>query len=121
MNIRPLPKRWLIHTIIYEEKLKDKDSYGNPLFADPVTIKHVRVDNTTVFSRDTTDTKVLANGIVFVDTTHSTNVPNDFVEESKITWIDDKGNDIENYVLKKAADLYYPTKNKIHHWELEVI
>lgn len=115
MRIRPLPKKWLIHDIIYEEKLPGKDSYGNPLFADPVTIKHVRFDDSTVFSRDTTDTKILANALVFVDSTHSTNLPEKFVEESKITF------NSNNYVIKKVVDCYYPHKNKIRHWELEVI
>lgn len=115
MNVRALPKRWLIHTIIYEEKLKDKDSYGNPRFADPVTIKHVRFDDGTEFSRDTTDTKILANAIIFVDSTHSTNLPKKFVEESKVTF------NGKAYVLKKVVDCYYPTKNKIRHYELEVI
>src|SRR5690625_4907033 len=115
MNVRPLPKRWLIHTITYEEKLPGKDSYGNPVFADPVTIKHVRVDDTTVFSRDTTDTKILANAIIFVDSTYSTSIPEKFVEESKITF------NSNSYVIKKVVDCYYPTKNKIRHYELEVI
>lgn len=115
MNIRPLPKSWLIHTIIYEEKLPGKDSHGNPLFASPITIEYVRFDDETVFSRDATNAKILANAIVFVDTTHSTNLPNNFVEESKITF---NGND---YVLKKIVDCYYPDKNEIRHYELEVI
>lgn len=115
MNVRPLPKKWLIHTIIYEKRLKGKDSYGNPLFADPVTINHVRFDDSTVFSRDTTDTKILANAIIFVDSKYSTNIPEKFVEESKITF------NSKSYVLKKVIDCYYPTKNKVHHWELEVI
>lgn len=115
MRVKPLPKSWLIHDIIYEEKLSDKDSYGNPLYADPVTIKHVRFDDSTVFSRDTTDTKIVANAIVFVDSTNSTNLPKHFVEESKITF-NSKG-----YTLKKVVDCYYPTKNEIRHWELEVI
>lgn len=115
MRIPPLPKRWLIHDIVYEEKLPGKDSYGNPRFADPVTIKHVRFDNETVFSRDTTETKIVANAVVFVDATHSTNLPKKFEEESKVTFND------KTYVLKKVIDCYHPTRNEIRHYELEVI
>ena len=115
MRVRPLPKRWLIHDIIYEEKLPGKDSYGNPLYSDPVMIKHVRFDDSTVFSRDTTDTKILANAVIFVDATHSTNIPEKFVEESKITFNN------KSYVLKKVIDCYFPMKNKVRHYELEVI
>jgi len=115
MRIPPLPKKWLIHTIEYREKLEGKDSYGNPLFAEPITIKHVRFDDSTVFSRDATDTKILANAVIFVDSTHSTNLPERFVEESKITF------NGKEYTLKKVVTLYYPNKNKVRHWELEVI
>lgn len=115
MRVKPLPKNWLIHDVIYEEKLKDKDSYGNPLFAEPIKIEFVRFDDSTVFSRDTTDAKIVANAIVFVDSTNSTNLPESFVEESKITF------NSRNYTIKKVVDCYYPTKNEIRHWELEVI
>ncbi len=115
MRIRPLPKKWLIHTVIYEEKLPGKDSHGNPLFDKPIDIEHVRFDDSTVFSRDNTDTKVLANAIIFVDSTNSINAPKKFVEESKITFNGD------DYVLKKIVDCYHPTKNEIRHYELEVI
>lgn len=115
MRIPPLPKKWLIHTIEYREKLQGKDSYGNPLFAEPITIENVRFDDLTVFSRDARDTKILANAVIFVDSTHSTNLPEKFVEESKITF------NGKEYTLKKVVTLYYPNKNEIRHWELEVI
>ena len=115
MRIGPLPKRWLIHDIIYEEKLPGKDSYGNPRFAEPIIIKNVRFDDSTIFSRDNTDTKILANAVIFVDSTHSTNLPEKFTEESRITF------NGKNYVIKKVVDCYYPNKNAIRHYELEVI
>lgn len=110
-----LPKQWLIHDVIYEEKLSKKDSHGNPFFAKPIIIKHVRFDDSTVFSRDNTDTKVLANAVIFVDSTNSTNVPESFKEESKITF------NSKEYTLKKVVDCYYPTRNEIRHYELELI
>lgn len=115
MNVRPLPKRWLIHEIVYEEKLPERDSYGNDRFDDPVTIKHVRFDDSTVFSRDSTGAKIVANAVIFVDSTNSINAPDKFVEQSKITFND------KPYVLKKIIDCYYPQKNEVRHFELEVI
>ena len=115
MRVRPLPKRWLIHDIIYQERIPGKDSYGNPLFAEPTTIKHVRFDDSTVFSRDQTQTKIQAEAVIFIDSTHSTNLPEKFVEESKITFNE------REYTLKKVVTLYYPHKNDVRHWELEVI
>jgi len=115
MRVRPLPKRWLIHDIVYEEKLPGKDSYGNDRYATPVIIKYVRFDNETVFSRDTTDTKIVANAVIYVDATHSTNLPEKFVEQSKITF----NNKV--YTLKKVIEAFHPIKNEIHHYELEVV
>src|SRR5690625_4473956 len=108
MRVRPLPKRWLIHDIVYEEKLPGKDSYGNDRYATPGIIKYVRFDNETVFSRDTTDTKLVDNAVIYVDATHSTNLPEKFVEQSKITF----NNKV--YTLKKVIEAFHPIKNEIH-------
>lgn len=111
MNI---PKSWLIHSIKYEEYTNEKDDYGNQKYEEPITIDYVRFDDSILFSRDNTDTKIQANAIVFVDSKHSTNLPNKFIEQSKVTFNGD-------YVIKKVVDCYYPNKNKIHHWELELV
>jgi len=115
MNILPLPKSWLIHDIEYKELLPDKDNYGNLQYKDSITIKNVRFEDETVFSRDSTNKKVLANAIIFIDSTNSISSPNRFIEESKIYFRN------REYTIKKVAALDYPTKNEIHHWELEVI
>lgn len=114
MYVKPLPKSWLIHTITYEGILAEKDDYGNPQYADPVEIKHVRYDPTTVFSRDSTQSKIVAEGIIFVDAVNSSPVPT-FVEESTIIF---EGREL---TVKKIIPCYHPTKNIVHHYELEVI
>lgn len=112
--IKPLPKSWLIHSIIYEGIIEGKDDYGNPQYAKPIEIKHVRYDSTTVFSRDSTQSKIVAEGVIFVDAVNSSPIPT-FTEESKINF---EGREL---TLKKIIPCYQPTKNIIHHWELEVI
>lgn len=114
MNIRPLPKKWLIHEIIYEGYTGEKDDWRNPAYEDPVTVQHVRFDDSTVFSRDNVQTKVLANAVIFVDAQISNPIP-DFKEQSRV-----KFNNRE-MVIQKVVPCYYPTENKIHHYELEVI
>lgn len=114
MRIKPLPKSWLIHTISYEAYTGKKDDFQNPIYDKPVTVKHVRYDNSTVFSRDNTQTKVLAEGIIFVDAVNSNPVP-EFKEQSKITFND------RCLTLKKVVPCYYPEKNAVRHYELEVI
>lgn len=114
MRIKPLPKSWLIHTITYEGFTGGQDDWGKPVYDAPITIEYVRFDDSSVFSRDNTQTKILANGVIFVDCTHSTPIPT-FKEDSKIMW---NGREL---VLKKIVPCYYPNKNEIHHFELEVI
>ena len=113
MRVKPLPKSWLIHTIEYKAFTGQKDDWGNPVYDDPVLINFVRVDESTVFSRDTTQTKIVANAVIFVDGVSST-VPV-FKEESKIRF---NGKDL---TLKKIVPCYYPQQNEIHHYELEVV
>lgn len=115
MIIPPLPKSWLIHEIVYEGYTGEKDSWGNPKYDNPITIKCVRFDDSTVFSRDNTQTKVLANAVIFVDAKNSTNVPNEFKEESKVTF------NGKEYVIKKIVTCYQANSKEIHHLELEVI
>lgn len=113
MRVRPLPKRWLIHSIEYYRHLGE-DDWSNPIYDNPITIENVRFDDSTVFSRDTTQTKILADAVIFVDSTHSKPIP-EFKEESRITF---NGREL---TLKKIIPCYYPHKNEVRHWELEVI
>jgi len=114
MIVKQLPKSWLIHTIIYKEILDEKNDYGNPMHKEPIDIEFVRYDPTTVFSRDNTQTKIVAEGVIFVDAVNSSPVP-EFKEESIIVF---EGREL---TLKKIVPCYHPNKNKIHHYELEVI
>lgn len=114
MRVRPIPKSWLIHEISYAA-YEGKDDFSNPKYAIPVKMEFVRFDDSTVFSRDATQKKIIAEGVIFVDAKHSTNIPKQFIKESIITF---EGRD---YILKKDIPCYYPKKNKIHHYELEVI
>ncbi|MEK3890246.1 putative minor capsid protein [Bacillus sp. FSL K6-3431] len=118
MRIGPLPKKWLIHSIVYKGFTGKKDDFGKPVYDPPITIEYVRYDESSVFSRDNTQTKILADGVIFVDTTHSKPIPV-FKEESKITFND--GVKDRELTLKKIVPCYYPNQNKVHHYELEVI
>lgn len=108
-----LPKRWLIHDIEYKE-YKGVDNWDNPIYRDEVTINNVRFDDSTVFSRDSSQNKIVAEAVIFVDIKNSNPIPK-FVERSKIIFNN------REYTLEKVIPLYYPTKNKIRHYELEVI
>jgi len=113
MRIRPLPKSWLIHEIDYYPP-SQKDDWGNVIEPDPIHVEYVRYDNSTVFSRDSTQSKIVADGIIFVDAVNSSPVPK-FIEDTKIMF------GKQELTLKKIVPCYYPNKNEVHHWELEVI
>lgn len=90
------------------------DDFGGDAYEGSVTIEHVRVDESTVFSRDGTQNKIVANGVVFIDAVHSeATLP--FTERSKITFNE------REYIVTKVIPCYHPQSNEIHHWELEVI
>lgn len=114
MRVPNLPKKWLIHEIEYRG-FKGKNDWGEDEFYEPVTIQNVRFDDSTVFSRDQTQTKILAEAVIFVDAKHSRPLPEQFTEQSKVSF---RG---KEYTVQKVVPCYHPTKNKIHHWELEVL
>lgn len=113
MRVRPIPKSWLIHEIVYEEFL-GKDDWGKIQYEEPITIEYVRVDESTVFSRDSRETKIQANAVIFVDAVNSKPAV-EFKEQSRLKF---NGKD---YTIKKVIPCYQPKINEIHHWELEVI
>ncbi|KYG28175.1 putative minor capsid protein [Alkalihalobacillus trypoxylicola] len=113
MRVKPLPKSWLIHSMTYEEYVK-RDDWGNEGYGPLVIINHVRFDNKTVFSRDNTQNRIVAEGVIYVDARHSTPLQ-EFKERSRIN-VNGK-----RYVLQKVIPCYHPEKNEIRHYELEVI
>lgn len=108
-----LPMSWLIHYIKYKE-YQGVDDWDAPVYSEPIIINNVRFEGSTVFSRDSSQNKIVAEAVIFVDTKNSNPIPR-FVERSKIFFNN------REYTLKKVIPLYYPTKNKIRHYELEVI
>lgn len=113
MRVRPLPKSWLVHVIDYYPP-SEEDDWGNVINPKPITVKNVRYDQSTIFSRDSTQTKIVAEGVIFVDAVNSSPIP-DFKEDTKIMFGE------KELRLKKIVPCYYPTSNKIRHWELEVV
>lgn len=113
MKAIAIPKEVLIHEIEYS-KAAGRDDWNNVRYDEPITIEFVRFDHATGFSRDSRETKVLYDGIVFIDTTHSMPIP-ELVEQSKIEF---KG---RTYIIQKVIPLYFPFSNKVRHYELEVM
>lgn len=113
MSSIAIPKKLLIHSVDYY-RYNCKNDWGGVGYDDAVRINDVRVDLTTVYSKDLTQNRIVAEGVVFVDLINSSPVPN-FTEQSKLVF---NGRD---YVITKVIPCYNPTSNAIHHYELEMI
>lgn len=112
-TIAPLPLSWLIHEIAYS-KYNGEDRHNEASYEDAITIKNVRVDyaDSSQLSGLSDDDKF--ESVIYVDAKNSTNVPNGFVNRSKITFKE------RDYKIVKAIPLY-GLSDEVHHWELEVI
>ena len=113
MRAPPIPKWSLIHTINYAD-YSEVDDFGNSTFAEPITIEHIRVDETPVFSHDGTQKQIVANAVIFVDAMHSKPFVA-FAEQSQIIFKE------REMVIQKVIPCYQPGVDEIHHYELEVI
>ena len=113
MRAPPIPKIMLPHTIVYRA-YNGTDDFGSATYGNPVTIDRVRFDETTVFSRDGTQNKIVANGVIFIDAVNSAPFLN-FEEQSLVIF------NSRELVVQKVIPCYQPFSADIHHYELEVI
>lgn len=109
-----IPKQFFIHTIEYEEHLGKKDPYGTEQYAPAQTIEHVRVQPSSSFTQDATQTDSRFDSVVFVYALHSRPFV-EFKKKSKITF---KGRE---YIIQRVITEYKPDADEVHHYELEVI
>ena len=113
--VKPLPISWLIHDIQYEPYLT-RDRLGNHVFGEPITIENVRYDESTAHTvQPATEYKLSNNGVIFIDYRNSINLPDEFVEKSRITF------NGKQLILQRVITCYHPDVNVVRHYELEVV
>ena len=112
--VKPLPRKWLIHSIEYYPLLGKDEDYDFPIYDDPIIIERVRVDIDESLLIDGNGHSKADSGIVFIDYKNSKPIPT-FEEDSKIVF---KG---KEYRLRKIVECYQVEKDEIHHYELEVV
>ena len=105
--------KWLVDSFVYYEYLKN-DEFGKSIYSDPVTINNVRVDYSTQFTRDKTESKVIANAVIFCFASATTPFLA-FKEQSKVTM------DGKEYVIQKVVTNKEPYNDTLWSYELEVI
>lgn len=106
-------EKLLVDSFEYAE-FDGNDRYGQPQFKEIESVKYVRIDRNSVFSRDTNDMKILASAVIFVYASASQPFKA-FKEQSKITF------DGKDHTLKKVVYVTAPYDSTAFAYELEVI
>ena len=132
MNIKPIPKKVLIHTCTYEKYLGRDEWGGGDTFAQPITLGFVRIEPVKNFKRTTNAEYIIYDSILFYDIKNSRSglvwnqteltweeteltwegEETDFVHKSKITF------DGKVYIIESISPIY---ADKLHHYELGLI
>lgn len=107
-----LPIEWFIHQSEYLG-YAGMDDFGNDSYNDPFPIQYSRFDNSTVYTRDTQQNEVRANGVLYVCAIRNS-LPE--LTERSLIRLNDK-----EYTIAKVIALPFPTSDTIHHYELEVL
>ncbi|HFJ9375105.1 TPA: putative minor capsid protein [Bacillus nitratireducens] len=114
INIIPIPRHLLIHTVEYHEYIGEDDTWGgsSASYAPPITLKHVRVQPNEKVYNATTGDSVTFQSILFHDAVNSSPADQTFKEKSKIVW-----NGKEMFI-KEVEPHYTTNPNRPHHTEL---
>lgn len=108
-----VPKKVLIDSFIYEE-YQGEDDFQNAIYSEPVTVEFVRIDRTPQFSRDASETRLIANATIYTYKQHTTNFT-EFKVLSKVTY------DSTISIIQVALTYKHPYKNELWSCELKVI
>lgn len=112
MRIKPIPKRMLVHTIIYEE-YEEEGPFGGGDFADPITIEGVRVEPSSSIRQNSNGEEIVLKGTVFLDA-QNTPLYRKLKEKSKVTFGDD------DYRVHQCQALFALDGVTPHHFEVEL-
>ena len=107
------PKEFCIDSFEYKEYL-GLNNWSEPEYADPVTIKHCRIDRGAEYTTTGTGKQLLYNAVIFCFKDITTPLP-EFKTESIAHF------DGVDHKIVKAVPLYEPFKPVIYSYELEVI
>lgn len=110
VNVRPIPKRLLLHSIVYTEKVKN-DRWGKN---DPVTIDKVLVQPASTLNIKSNRQDVTADHLLFIDRVNSSHFFK-MTEGSKV-----KFGDEDEWIVSKVKTLYALSDDP-HHYEVELI
>ena len=108
-----LPKSWFVHTVIYKRKSDSVDNWDVPE-VQSVKVTGVRVSAPSqTINISTQGAEDTSKAKLFVHPSYSSF--NEFKEQGTITF------DGKSYKIRSVKTYRWHNKNKVHHWELELI
>ncbi|MBB6446462.1 putative minor capsid protein [Bacillus benzoevorans] len=118
MNIKPIPRTLLIHTVNYEEFVQGDGFETEGSFKTPVTLSNVRIQTASNkskpnISRDYYAEQLIWTALLFYDVVNSSSsAPFEFKEKAKVTF------EGKTMTIEKVKPIYGLS---LHHYELEMI
>jgi len=109
-----VPKKFCIDEFIYKEYLGGDDRWGDVEYAEPITIKHCRIDRGAEYSQSTAGKQLLYNAVVFCYEGITTPLP-EFKMQSIIIF------DGQEHKITKVIPIYEAYEKTLYSYELEVV
>ncbi|MEG1487439.1 putative minor capsid protein [Lactococcus sp.] len=112
-----VPKLFLQQSVKVE-KLKGKNAYGDPEYAEPLNIENIKIDTKTTFSGSGSDRKINKETTLFIYLSSQAKdfVIDDSFLEARVT---DSGQN--QFVLKEYAPNKNPIKDEVWSYEVRLI
>ena len=107
------PKEFCIDSFEYKEYLGE-NNWSEPIYADPVLVKHCRIDRGAEFSSSSSGKVLLYNAVVFCYEGITTPIP-EFKTQSIIHFDD------QDHTITKVIPIYEAYDKVIYSYELEVV
>ena len=107
------PKEFCIDTFEYKEYIGE-NSWSEPMYAEPITVEHCRIDRGAEYSSSTSGKQLLYNAVLFCYEGITSPLP-EFKAQSIIHF------DGQDHVVTKVIPIYEAYKQAIYSYELEVV
>src|SRR5690625_559925 len=113
MVMPKVPKKFCIDLFEYKEYLGE-NSWSEPIYADPITINHCRIDRGAEYTSDRSGKTLLYNALIFCYQGITSPLP-EFKTESIIVF------DEQDHIITKVIPIYEAYEKTIYSYELEVV
>lgn len=116
MAVRPIPRRLLVHDLIYHEFVEDEE--WKESFQPPITINNVLFQPVTGMNRTMQgeEVEMQASTVLFIDRVHSSDYIR-MIEKSKVFRADEPSREMR---VIRVDELFVDSPNS-HHYEVGLI